>query len=256
MEAGNNDVVDLLTSSDDDSQIFVYNGTEMVLVPNNRRAIEAARRGGNAANASSSDGEMEEEESEDEYIVYEFVLEGPPQAWSRPKPYVKGFKSNPVKYFLNVVNKNKGKTQYIQTQVREQLATNYNLHQFQGTVFGNDAVVMDMEFYRKLPNTAFVSNNRERPLKPGLVISQNEPEPLKPDLDNYVKLIQDSLQGIMYDDDKQVVKTTAWKMKDVEPPHNGRTILRIRRFDHQDFPVPHNRASRAPTSENSNCRLV
>ena len=49
-----------------------------------------------------------------------------------------------------------------------------------------------------------------------------------PDVDNLCKLVMDSLQGLAFPNDKQVVKTTCSKAMDTFWPCNGVTIFKVK----------------------------
>lgn len=46
-----------------------------------------------------------------------------------------------------------------------------------------------------------------------VIADAHTPSKLRGDIDNYVKTVQDALQGVAYDNDKQVVKITATKVE-------------------------------------------
>ena len=55
--------------------------------------------------------------------------------------------------------------------------------------------------------------------------------PCKPDIDNLAKFVLDSLKGIVYADDSQVVKLVLYKIMDTEGECNGATKVHIKRFN-------------------------
>ena len=59
-----------------------------------------------------------------------------------------------------------------------------------------------------------------------------------PDVDNLSKFVLDALQGLIYDQDNQVVKCTATKVVDAKPPHNGKIFISVRPANTDDFPPP------------------
>ena len=119
------------------------------------------------------------------------------------------------------------------------------------------AVIMQFEFMRRLPNTCFVGNDRTRPLKAGHSRHVNVPDTMVPDLDNLVKIIKDSLIGVFYADDSQVVSYQATKMMDMEPPHDGQTTVWLRRARSTDLPPPRNPLSRnAQTTRRNGSRKL
>ena len=51
-----------------------------------------------------------------------------------------------------------------------------------------------------------------------------------PDIDNLAKFVLDSLNGIAYKDDCQVVKLVVYKLMDNAGPCTGRTIVEVKGF--------------------------
>ena len=188
--------------------------------------------------------------------VYRLVIDGEPRAWERPKSYTKLMKGIQGRYKTNTVDTNKVKKNDVASQVRRQMEELYERNDF--PLYGDDMLcTMEFEFYRRLPNTDFVSDNRNNGLRRYLSRFLNKADDKKPDLDNLVKLIKDALQGVLYKDDKQVVCYMCYKMVDVEPPHNGRTIVHVRQFKGSDLPAPINPQSRNISSIRMNgTRLI
>ena len=84
------------------------------------------------------------------------------------------------------------------------------------------AVDAKIFFYLKRPNSDFVGNRRAPGnLKPHA--ASNQIVPFGPDIDNLAKLVLDALNGIVYHDDKQVVKLELYKLRDNEMMCTGRT---------------------------------
>ena len=121
-------------------------------------------------------------------------------------------------------------------------------------IYKTHPVRMEANFYRKLPKKYFKSGRKELGLKDkygpnGSVINDES----TPDADNLLKFVVDSLNGIMWKDDKQVVTVTVRKRMDTRPPFDGRTYVRFqvetdgyqaqswlpqqRRNNHQPLPV-------------------
>ena len=88
-------------------------------------------------------------------------------------------------------------------------------------------VCMELEFYMRRPNTDFKNNNRNGVLKSNL----QQARPTIPDIDNLVKFVLDSLNGVLYCDDRQVVKVTAVKLLDNKQGCNGsRTVIKCYKY--------------------------
>jgi Holliday junction resolvase RusA-like endonuclease len=84
------------------------------------------------------------------------------------------------------------------------------------------AVDVIIYFFLKRPKSDFVGNRRmPGNLRPQAIASQIVP--IGPDIDNLAKLVLDSLNGVVYDDDKQVVNLELHKLRDNEMMCNGRT---------------------------------
>jgi len=118
--------------------------------------------------------------------------------------------------------------------IRSELMQKYNLQQLdfplQDSVSG---VVVELKFYRRLPNSYFNASQRDRGLTvyyPN-VLYQYPTETNAPDIDNLAKFYLDALAGVAYRDDTAVVKLTCAKAWDADPPHNGRTVVKFRDFD-------------------------
>ena len=99
------------------------------------------------------------------------------------------------------------------------------------------ACFVEIEFYRCLPNDCFVDDDRNRELR-SLTRLWNVGDTKMPDVDNLAKMYVDALQGVFYQNDAQVVRLVATKMVDIEPPHEGRTVMWIRSLQMSDLPRP------------------
>jgi Holliday junction resolvase RusA-like endonuclease len=95
--------------------------------------------------------------------------------------------------------------------------------------------VVEIEFYRHLPNDFFEADDRSGPLR---LLSKfwNNADTKTPDVDNLSKLYVDAVQDVFFENDCQVVKLIATKMLDVEPPHEGRTLMWVRQLMRSDLP--------------------
>ena len=99
----------------------------------------------------------------------------------------------------------------------------------QGPAFGRGvAVEMEVKFHCKRPNSDFVGNvrgaGRLRSWLPRV-------RPIRPDIDNLAKFVLDGLNGLVYHDDRQVVRLVATKLLDCEGDCAGRTSIVVSRFD-------------------------
>lgn len=57
-----------------------------------------------------------------------------------------------------------------------------------------------------------------------------------PDIDNLAKFVLDAMNGIVYEDDRQVVELLASKHKDSNDTMDGRTVIKVKRYDDR-YPV-------------------
>lgn len=73
-----------------------------------------------------------------------------------------------------------------------------------------DALKMELDIYRPIPKS---TSKRRRKLKNGKRIRPI----VKPDIDNYSKAILDSLNGIIYKDDSQIVELNIKKFYSDQP---------------------------------------
>ena len=167
-----------------------------------------------------------------------FVLPGKPESWSRPKVFTRVLGNNAYK--MNAVNINKEKTKRIRDFVNQGLVAGQQEGMLFGSppqpIFATAPVHLELEFHWPLANYFFVGSNRSNPLRDNIEELKEVPANRRPDIDNLAKLVIDALEGIFYADDKQVVKITASKCLDLEPPHDGRTVIKIRMAGPNDMP--------------------
>ena len=79
-----------------------------------------------------------------------------------------------------------------------------------GAIFGEQQLKMEVVAYYSIPKS--LSKKKEY-----LMLSREIRPTKKPDLDNIVKLIADSLNGIAYHDDSQIVELIARKLYSLIP---------------------------------------
>ena len=82
---------------------------------------------------------------------------------------------------------------------------------------------MEIKLYMKRSNTDFRPGGR---LRSALALVW----PIRPDIDNLAKFVLDSLNGIAYKDDCQVVKLVVYKLMDNAGLCTGRTIVEVKEF--------------------------
>lgn len=96
-------------------------------------------------------------------------------------------------------------------------------------------VSITLIFYLKRPNYDFTNGQRGvGRLKSMLPWTR----PLVPDIDNLAKFILDGMNGLVYQDDRQVVKLVIYKLLDNEGQCEGRTVVMVSAFESgRDLPV-------------------
>lgn len=121
----------------------------------------------------------------------EFTVPGPPVGKARPRVMKTGHTYTPQQ---TILYENLVKTMYIQA----------------GGQLTQEPVDMNIAIYYPIPKSTTkkklqaIENNEIRPMK-------------KPDIDNCIKIIADSLNGVAYKDDTQIIRVTAEKHYSTEP---------------------------------------
>lgn len=95
-------------------------------------------------------------------------------------------------------------------------------------------VCLTLIFYMKRPNSDF-SNNQRGIDRLRHTLSWTRPQ--VPDIDNLAKFALDGMNQLLYEDDRQVVKLTVYKLLDNHGYCEGRTIIIISGFDACDLPL-------------------
>ena len=72
-------------------------------------------------------------------------------------------------------------------------------------------------------------------LKPSAAQFEGTVLPVKPDADNLAKFVLDSLTGILFDDDAQMVDIHFFKCRDSAGLCDGRVAIHLRQFKGEDF---------------------
>ena len=159
------------------------------------------------------------------------VVKGPPQSTTRPV-FMNWLRGNQM--HRRVTNKKTPKTAAFRKTFMEKLqATNLASTIISCPLCPQGPVKLEVQFHRRLPNTAFRGSDRSRPFAGG---RHDEGmmchDTMRPDMDNLLKFVMDSLNGVLCKDDEQVVKTVAHKLLDTERPCEGRTTVRFKAADH------------------------
>lgn len=168
--------------------------------------------------------EISSESSETTNNSYLVDVPGNPRALPRPTfmSWMKGGKMR-----RSVVNMAKPNQTSFKTLFQEQMLKKYGPMDGQA-ILGQNKITMAITFCRRIPNKDFQGGKRNKPLISG---SSVQPHDKKPDIDNMAKFVLDSLNGVIYKDDEQVVKLVLYKTMDSVPPYEGRTIVEFRKFN-------------------------
>lgn len=148
-------------------------------------------------------------------LTYRVVVPGKPMAMPRPRVHwARRFLYNPAS----------NKVAALRAFVRASIpATQY------GVVFPTGvSVTVTITFHMRRPDIDFRRGDRV-----GAVLKATAPvmRPISPDIDNLAKFILDGLNGVLYSDDRQVVKLVTMKLLDNEGQCNGRTVVEVSEFD-------------------------
>jgi len=158
------------------------------------------------------DSEYETTNSNQEY---DFYLPGKPITLRRPRFFQKG-----------IWNSNKKEMTAFQAAVKSAVPAVKN-----GVLFEKDSMIsIKMVFYLPRPAGDFVGGRR-RPgnLKPSSIMQRFFP--IYPDIDNLIKFVFDALNKLVFEDDKQVVKLVAYKLRDNNMSCDGGTRITMSKLD-------------------------
>lgn len=100
----------------------------------------------------------------------------------------------------------------------------------------NTLLSITVMFRMRRPDDHFVSKNRQR-----MLLKSDAPKPLavakRVDVDNLLKFVMDAVNSLLYDDDKQVAVTHAYRLYDNDGTCEGSTTVRLEPIIHDDtFP--------------------
>jgi Holliday junction resolvase RusA-like endonuclease len=169
-------------------------------------------------------------------LVTTVVVNGPPEAMARPvfMNWLRGDKMH-----RRVTNKKTPKIAAFRKTFMETLQAMNQATVLTYPLFPQGPVALEVQFYRRLPNLSFKGSDRSRPFSGGLYgDGRRYYDMCRPDVDNLLKFVMDALNGVLYKDDAQVVKTVAYKLLDTERPCDGRTIVRFKAADNSvDVPL-------------------
>ena len=89
-------------------------------------------------------------------------------------------------------------------------------------------------FFLRRPTSDFVSRRRGRHRLKESAAASATMVPIKPDVDNLGKFLLDSLTGVLFEDDAQVVDLHMYKLRDNEGLCEGRVAICVKQFS-QDW---------------------
>lgn len=127
------------------------------------------------------------------------VIEGNPVAWQRPRQSTKG-----IFYDSQKKHKEKYRT--------ELLAQSSRWEKIEGPL------LLECIFHMPIPST--LSKKKKKELF-------GEPHYKKPDLSNLLKFVEDAFQGLLFEDDKQIVEIHALKWYSSD----AATFIRARKYE-------------------------
>lgn len=141
-----------------------------------------------------------------------------------PPPMPRARSSRSSKHFYNSTKVNKATTAFradIQMTLPETR---------QGLLFAaGDSISTTIQFYIRRPDKDFVSSNRPRAMLKRVALGRSA-SPTGPDVDNLAKFVLDALNGLVYPDDRQIVKLVVLKLRDNEGECHGRTVVNLERY--------------------------
>ena len=190
---------------------------------NNNGVIELLSDSSEEEAAAPADNEEQAEERNlflDAEVRHVVIMMGAPKAMPRPEfmAWMRG-----GRMIRRVVNN----AQPIQTTFRDQfiqtIKTEYHLETLPLPIYPHQPMELEMTFYRKVPVSMFRNEDREQGLKQPNLLHTTPLDVHTPDLDNLAKFVMDALNGVIYTDDRQVVRLILRKTYHMEPPFTGKT---------------------------------
>jgi|GEM_PF-509625 Holliday junction resolvase RusA-like endonuclease len=166
-----------------------------------------------------SSSETHSVEPKNPQAIYDFYIPGRPTTLPRPRFFRNG-----------IFNKAKVATKEFKAKMKE---TSHHLNN--GVLFDiNVPLTLIIIFYIPRPQSDFVGLRRAPGnLKPG--VASHRFLPIAADIDNLVKFVLDALNGLVYKDDRQVVKLVSYKLRDNSAHCAGATRIIASQFKSQDF---------------------
>ena len=150
-----------------------------------------------------------------------FYINEPPVSQSRPRFYNGG-----------IANQQKDQREQFKRVIIDQLDPSFV--PFSGGI----SLSVEVWFYLKRPNCDFKCSKRGDGRLKSSSSSCGILAPTGCDIDNLAKFVLDAMNGIVYKDDKQVVKLCCYKLKDNCGSCGGRTIIKVEEFHERFLSVP------------------
>jgi Holliday junction resolvase RusA-like endonuclease len=98
-----------------------------------------------------------------------------------------------------------------------------------GILFGASVTLsITITFYLRRPNSDFKGGKRLGGILKGMAPCT---QPVSPDIDNMAKFVLDGMNGLVYADDRQVVRLVLLKLLDTKRECEGRTLVEVTEFD-------------------------
>jgi Holliday junction resolvase RusA-like endonuclease len=127
------------------------------------------------------------------YTTLDLVYYGEPKAQARHR----------ISQLANhMYDPSMGLKEWLVSQIIHQLPKNFKLV--------DSEIFMSLKFYRSIPKST--PKNKKILMEAGILLPSK-----KPDLDNYIKLVQDALNKVLYVDDSQIVLLNSEKFYSSKP---------------------------------------
>jgi len=153
------------------------------------------------------------------------IVLGSPKSKPRPKfmSWMRG-----GRMFCRVVNPGAQEEATFRNAFVQSLQVSHGSAPSLPTWHAHEAVELEITFCRKLPLTFFVGDNRLSGLRNPSLLGTRPMDTKAPDIDNLAKFVFDSLNGVLYADDGQLVKVVMLKTCHMDPPFTGKALIKFK----------------------------
>lgn len=165
------------------------------------------------------------------------TVPGKPQAMPRPA-FMSWMRNN--KMYRSVVNKKSPQVKAFREQYKSLLMTEHHFRERMFPIFRGDCgVVVNIRFYRRIPDNCFVNGDRSKTFNRSCPFAEGfgNADTKTPDIDNLTKFVLDALTGVVYEDDSQVIHIAIYKLMDMVPPYEGRTVIHCHMEEMENLPT-------------------